>query len=263
MKRRDVNPERPTHQDQRLLSFGNAADGVGEAIDDLRVRILPNQRQEERINGLLSDLKAGRRVNDFRFDELFPPLIRKLSGIHWTPVAVAVRAAELLAAGVESHILDIGSGCGKFCFIGALTTGSRFTGVEQREYLVETARRIAGRWEITNASFIHSNMINLDWNSFNGFYLFNPFYENITREIRLDDDVSLNEEKYRGYIKFVEEKLEDLAYGTRVVTYHGFGGQMPKGYECVLREPAGTSQVELWIKMANGNCLVSPGTKKG
>jgi len=36
--------------------------------------------------------------------------------------------------------------------------------------------------------------------------------------------------------------------GTRVVTYHGFGGKLPAGYALASREPAGGDALELWIR---------------
>ena len=42
--------------------------------------------------------------------------------MHWTPVHVARRAAQFLVTGPETRVLDVGSGPGKFCLVGALAT---------------------------------------------------------------------------------------------------------------------------------------------
>lgn len=43
-------------------------------------------------------------------------------------------------------------------------------------------------------------------------------------------------------------KLAKLAVGTRVVTYHGFGGDFPRGYRCERIEKSGTDRLEQWVK---------------
>ena len=71
--------------------------------------------------------------SDADFDALCGSEIRKLSRIHWTPCKVATLAAELLVKSPDDRILDVGSGAGKFCILGALHTPARFVGVEKRK----------------------------------------------------------------------------------------------------------------------------------
>jgi hypothetical protein len=71
-------------------------------------------------------------IRDRDFDSLFPDMYQEISDTHWTPVEIARRAAQLLVADSSTRVLDVGSGIGKFCLIGALTTSAHFVGVEQR-----------------------------------------------------------------------------------------------------------------------------------
>jgi hypothetical protein len=48
----------------------------------------------------------------------------------------------------------------------------------------------------------------------------------------------------------VRERLHRARRGTRVVTYHGFGGDLPPSYRLELEEEAGTERIELWVKVA-------------
>src|SRR4051812_18571180 len=65
-------------------------------------------------------LGAGMRLTDASFDQfLFDPL-RALSSQHWTPLAVAARAAEWFEQRNIRTVVDIGSGAGKFCVAAAL-----------------------------------------------------------------------------------------------------------------------------------------------
>ena len=79
-------------------------------------------------------LKLKLDVSNEAFDALYPPGIIALANRHWTPVAVARMAAQYLVSRPGEKILDIGSGVGKFCFVGAASTEGHFTGVEQREH---------------------------------------------------------------------------------------------------------------------------------
>ena len=82
-------------------------------------------------------LKLNIHITDEQFNTIYPTSIRRLSEKHWTPVSVAKAAAEFLVTNPGTRVLDIGSGAGKFCMVGAVHTRGFFTGVEQREELVQ------------------------------------------------------------------------------------------------------------------------------
>ena len=199
--------------------------------------------------GLIRKLRAKLGVSDEKFDRIYPDPICRASDMHWTPVCVAKRAAELLVDKEGARILDVGSGAGKFCLIGALSTNGIFTGVEQRDYLVSMSRGIAERNKVERVSFVHGNMIDIDWSGYDGFYLFNPFIENLyEEENKIDDRVPGAWVFYAKYVRIAQRKLYRAPEGTRVVTYHGFGGDMPTGYTLASSEPIGSDKLNLWIK---------------
>jgi hypothetical protein len=198
---------------------------------------------------LVHRLRAGWAVSDDEFDGIYPDWVRKVSESHWTPIEVARRAAELLAVGPHVKILDVGSGAGKFCVVAASVTDGTFVGVEQRGKLVEIARQAAQRCGTPRARFLHNNAMSVDWSEFDGFYLFNPFYEFIARSLTpIEEPVVLSRERYTEYVVATAVKLFTARVGARVVTYHGFGGPMPIGYRRLLREPVGSQYLELWEK---------------
>jgi len=92
---------------------------------------------------IFKNLQLNIDVEDHFFNTLYPLRIKKLSECHWTPVEVAKLAADYLVDKPNCKVLDIGSGAGKFCLIGAASTKGRFYGVEQREGLVKLSQRIA------------------------------------------------------------------------------------------------------------------------
>ena len=221
---------------------------TGTAIEKPIVKKPETQRQIITVKDLAIKIRLGHKVTDGTFDSLYPPSIQTLSETHWTPLQTAKRAASLLAVDQTTRVLDVGSGCGKFCIIGALTTRAWFFGIEQREYLFNVSRNTAVRLGAERVSFFLGNMVNLDWSSFNAFYLFNPFYENKLKLIRIDETIPLKQEFYNTYVETVKAKLGAAKAGTRVVTYHGFGGDLPPDFQLIRKEPAGNSCLELWVK---------------
>ena len=118
-------------------------------------------------------------TSDFIFDRAFSFEARELSGTHWTPIGVAMRAAHLLVDSPQARILDVGSGVGKFCFVGALRTPGHFTGVEQRQELLDEAQTLLRDSKIEHVAFLHSDAVHIDWSEYTGLYFFNPL-ENLS-----------------------------------------------------------------------------------
>jgi SAM-dependent methyltransferase len=206
---------------------------------------------------MLRRLREGTVVVDAEFDAIYPAPIRAASSAFWTPVSVALRAVRLLTCGATVRVLDVGSGPGKVCLIGAAVTTAEFVGVEQREHLVQAAWEGAERLGIAGAEFVHGTFEMVDIATFDAVYFFNPFEENVfVHECRLDETVTLSDERFFADIRAAESLLERARVGTRVVTYHGFGGRMPLGYRRVVRERAHSDYLELWIKL--GTAPVRP-----
>jgi hypothetical protein len=202
------------------------------------------------LSELLQDLEAGLRVSDTRFDKVFPVEARAQAHIHWTEVATALEAVDLLTRERDEpvRILDVGSNVGKFCLVGALASRAEFVGVERRRPLVDIARTVARRLRVPRVRYQWADMESLDWSTFNGIYLYNPFQENIEPEIKIDGELELSLAQYARYVRVVQEKLAGCAPGTRVVTYYGFGGPFPEGYERSSVETQ-NPRLKLWVRV--------------
>jgi len=187
---------------------------------------------------------------DELFDLIYPEPIRGLSSNYWTPVEVARRAIELLAARAGSHVLDIGAGVAKFCILGAMTSPATFTGVEHRANLVDVGRRAIEKLGVPRARMVHGTLETVPWAEFDAFYLYNPFEENLADHgDRLDNRVEMSEARFCRDVLAVECALGRATRGTRVVTYHGFGGKIPRSYRLLVEEPCGTDRLRLWEKV--------------
>ena len=205
--------------------------------------------RQAQLRSIEAHLRGGQVVVDSVFDDVYPLEMRAVSSSFWTPVCVAVRAADLLVHGKSNRILDVGSGIGKFCIVGGASTRAAFVGVEQRPYFVRVAEEARRRLGVQSAQFIEGSFDDVDVTDFDGIYFFNPFEENLWgAAAQLDHTVELSEARYHADIEAAKSMLSRARVGTRVVTYHGFGGDLPPSYELVLSEPIRTDKLDLWIK---------------
>lgn len=186
--------------------------------------------------------------DDEKFDRLYPPPIRDLSGIHWTPVRVARRAAELLDLSSSSRVLDVGSGVGKFCLVAAAHSPATFVGIERRQNLVDLAEAARSTLASSRVSFVHADALQMEWKDFHALYFYNPYGEHF-----LDDEERIDGERYGmgEYSRTVmrtQHHLDLMPAGTKVALYHGMGGEMPASYRQIHREWGGTGTIEIWQK---------------
>lgn len=201
------------------------------------------------LNATMERVARGAVVSDAEFDAIYPEEIRRLSAVHWTPFEVAVRALELLELDERSRVLDVGSGVGKLCLIGALRTRATFVGIEQRDPLVALSREVSAIYGATRASYIAGSVEDLDWQEFQGLYFYNPFGECLLAgEQRITFEAELSVARYDHLVSATRRKLEAAPLGTRVVTFHGLGGPMPIGWRCVASEDWVDGVLKCWVR---------------
>lgn len=204
----------------------------------------------EEIEEIRERLRSGQLVSDHAFDFWLPDLARRHSIRHWTQVGVAARVAGWLAARGVSRVLDIGSGIGKFCVVGALSSDLAFVGVEHRRSLVETARCVAAMFDVEKrATFLHGDATEVEASAFDALYLYNPFEENLhPASVWIDQTVEVSRRRFTQSLSRVERLLSDRPSGSYVVTYNSFGGRIPDSYDLELSKVAGTNLLRLWRK---------------
>lgn len=197
---------------------------------------------------VIDDLRQGLEITDDAFDSLYPASVQSLSARQWTPVIVAKLAAAYLVNDVKgTKVLDIGSGCGKFCLIGAATTKGNFYGVEQRENLVDLSKKIAFKNQLPTAAFIHTNIAAISFAEYNAFYFFNPFFENISSSSIIDNKVLRSKALFFQYSKYVHDQLCEMPIGTRVATYWSICNEVPESYD--IESVAFNGKLVFWKKI--------------
>lgn len=189
-------------------------------------------------------IRRGEPVSDAIFDRLYPEELRARSEMMWTPVAVAARAAQLLALPAGARVLDVGSGVGKACLVGMLASATTWWGIEQDPILVAAARRVAHGLGV-DARFLAGDAASVDWDQFDAFYFYNPF-----GVLMLAETASpfTRYATIQNHLRDTTVRLAAARLGTRVATYHGFGAEMPAGYQLVVREAVATDEVAVWIR---------------
>ncbi len=194
-------------------------------------------------------IKIQNRFNaDEQFNELYPSSIQMLAQRHFTPLAIAKKAAGFLAAENNVRILDIGSGVGKFCLAAAhYKPKAFFYGIEQRKRLVTHAEAAREKLRLINVSFINGNFTQIDFRNYNHFYFYNAFYENITGTDKIDNSIDYSLELYNYYNHYLYHQLEQKPVGTRLATFHSLEDEIPKKYIVVGTEM--NDLLKFWIKL--------------
>lgn len=186
------------------------------------------------------------QLTEENFNNCLPDYLKARSQRFFTPFDVAKTATEWLTEDGKKSILDIGAGIGKFCIAGAACSDSFFCGIEYRPSLAKIANELIVKFNIANAVVQNGDVTEIDFENFDAFYLYNPFFENLIPGLRLNNEVELRMSLYAYYFNHTEKKLDKTKSGTRLVTYHGNNFEVPGSFSKVKESKGGT--LKLWIK---------------
>lgn len=182
---------------------------------------------------IFENLKQKIYPSDAKFDGIYPKSYQEHSARHFTPVKIAIKAAKLLVDHPSDKIVDIGSGIGKFCCIGASVTDAHFYGVEKRKTLINVYNKIKRTYKLKNTHFINTDFTELDFKTFNGIYFFNSFHEYYDESCVLDETSKVSLNAYKKYHSDLMDKLNECNKGTKLVTYHTFKNRIPSSYQFI------------------------------
>jgi len=190
--------------------------------------------------------KSNINRDDTAFENVLKKSVQGHSYIHWTPVEVIKTAVQWLGTQRDNKILDIGSGVGKFCLVGALNSKAQFTGVETRKNLVDQATELQKELALNNVNFIHSDIREIDFGNYTSFYFYNPFCEHMALSGGIDDQIQFDEEAFYAYQDFVEEQLKRTPKGTKLVKYCSPDFDISTDFD--LADMYFEGQLQLWLK---------------
>ena len=116
---------------------------------------------------------------------------------------------------------DLGSGQGRVVMYGSIVSGATFKGVEMVSERVAEAKRIRDKHSLTNAEFILSSVLDVDFSDGDIFYMYAPFSDS-TRDQVLDKLNTLATEKLIKVVAYlgsgtVIQKCPNLQFDQEVV----------------------------------------------
>ena len=199
---------------------------------------------------LVERIRNHATVDDFEFDQIYPPYYQAISSIQWSSLAVAQHISLWINGFNKSKFIDIGCGVGKLCLLLRFLTSHRIFGIEQRGHLVDIANQIVALNSLSDISILNMNMMDLDWSHYDIYYLYNPFQEHRV-QIGLgivDYDIALDKKYYEQYISEVVKQLNSAELGKYLITFHGFGGSIPPSWGLVTSKFIDGGSLELWVK---------------
>ncbi len=181
------------------------------------------------------------------FDDLTLDKFKSIAEVHWSSFSSIQMVVDFLDRTDSTNILDIGSGIGKFCILGAKLTNIHFTGVEIRESLHKEAVRILKKYALENVTLIHDDIKNLDFSPFDAFYYYNPFCEHIATNNWIEKSDFLEEDKYYEYEDIVLQKLEQKETGTIVILHYAKTLFLSENYQLLDIQQDG--EITFWKKI--------------
>lgn len=197
-----------------------------------------------------TSIRRGGPGADTAFDRFLPADLRRVSTDYWTPLPVIRRVAAWLRAERVDSVVDIGSGAGKFCVATALLTPCRIVGLEERPSLVATAQALAARFEVDDrVRFVPGAFGDVPTPAADAYYLFNPFGEyHFDAALDADDGVVFSDARYARDVDAMTRFLSRAPIGTLVITYNGFGADLPASFEQLRVDLAFRGALRLWKK---------------
>lgn len=201
---------------------------------------------------LIQLIKSEPKSVDQEFDKLLPPLYRYHSQVQWTSIPVARAIAKWLQNFHGKKFIDIGSGVGKLCIVLRFLTDLKIYGVEQRPHLVNVAKEIIKTNNLPDITIWEKNLLNLDWQEFDIFYLFNPFQEHvaISPTAVIDNTIPFHRTHFMEYTAKVYEELQKMPPNKIFITFHGYGGKLPKSWALKYSQYVEGGFLSLWVKVS-------------
>ena len=187
---------------------------------------------------------------DRAFDRFLPEPLQQVSEEFWSPLIVARRAAEWFAdLGVRS-VVDVGSGAGKFCVASALWGECRFTGIEQRPFLVKSARALARLFDVNDrVHFVLGSLGEVPTPVADAYYFFNPFGDySVGLHPRAELDRAAALERHARDVEEAVQLLREVPAGTCLLALNGFGGSLPPGFTLIRVDWDVPGALRMWRK---------------
>lgn len=184
--------------------------------------------------------------SDEDFDKYLPTKLKSLSSSQWTSISVLKEIAKNLDKYSIQEIYDLGSGVGKFCIISSLLAQTSVIGIEKRPDLLQISEELKRKFGAKNTKFILGDFLDLDFSNIGAVYCFNPLYETMSNKHNIDATQKKSALLFIQNIIQLKTKFLEMKKGSKIITYHGFGGIMPKEFQKLERIQLELGDMEIW-----------------
>ena len=123
-------------------------------------------------------------------------------------------------------------------------------GLEQRPFLIQSARALAHLFDMNDrVRFVDGALGTVPTPIAEAYYFFNPFGNysfGVERLANMGDEFS--EASRADDVAAAEQLLRRAAVGTWVLTFNGFGGRIPEGYDLARVDWELPAALRMWKK---------------
>ncbi|MCW7503918.1 methyltransferase domain-containing protein [Leptospira paudalimensis] len=189
-------------------------------------------------------------MTDEIWDSFLPNEYKVLSPYQWTPIEIIRFTWEYLKTDSVTSVMDLGSGVGKFCLNLVQFSNRSFPvyGVEDRKGLVDVSETLRQKMKITGVTFTHSDfLVNFPYGH-SHYYVFNPLYEMMKGQHSIDFNKEKSAMFFIKNLQILKNHLSHCKKGTKLITYHGFGGSVLPGYKIVKQKKLEFGDWMVWEK---------------
>nr|WP_232227642.1 methyltransferase domain-containing protein [Leptospira wolbachii] len=187
-------------------------------------------------------------MTDTLWDSYLPEKFQTLSPFQWTPISVIERTWKYLSADGVTSVVDLGSGVGKFCIHLSLLSNHSIDilGLEDREELVSLSNSLKVNWETPNVEFRKENFLKEFPVGRSHYYCFNPLYETMKGSHSIDSIKQKSAIQFLKDLQSLKQNLLLLTPKSKLITFHGFGGNFLPGFRVVVKEEISGGEYLVW-----------------
>ncbi|XDD41411.1 methyltransferase [Leptospira sp. WS60.C2] len=190
-------------------------------------------------------------MTDQNWDSHLPLPYQSLSHYQWTPIQIVELTWEYLQKQTIRSVVDLGSGVGKFCLHLATLSKGRFpiVGIEDRSDLFTVSETLREKWNLSSVSFLNQSFLEDFPLGHSHYYAFNPLYETMKASFSIDMQKEKSALLFLQSVQILKNHLFRCKVGTKLITYHGFGGSVLPGYQLVLKKELEMGEWAVWERV--------------
>lgn len=193
-------------------------------------------------------MSVGDPMTDALWDSCLSQKFQILSAYQWTPISVIERTWKYLSLDRVTSLVDLGSGVGKFCIHLSLLSNHSIDilGLEDREELVDVSESLKKHWDVSKVQFRKENFLKQFPEGHSHYYCFNPLYETMKGSHSIDLQKQKSANQFLKDLQTLKQNLLLLKPKTKLITFHGFGGNSLTGFRIVLKEEIAGGEYLIW-----------------